>query len=66
MPPQPWYTSKVLWTLLVGFALNVLKFFGVIDPSADVTVLANSALMILALAFRWGADQPLTLRGGIK
>jgi len=66
MTPQSWYTSKTFWTLAVGAAFNFLRYFNVISPTVDISTAVNSVLMILGIAFRWVADQPLTTVSGMK
>lgn len=56
---QPFYTSKTFWTLILGLAFNVASQLGWIKPGIDATTITNTALLILGLVFRWGADQPL-------
>jgi hypothetical protein len=58
--PQPWFTSKTLWTLLVGFLINLLQYFK-IGVGQDWTVISTMVLSILAIVWRWQANQPLTI-----
>ena len=66
VPPQPWFTSKTLWALVLMFLFNTLQHFGIISATSNVQFLADSVLSVLALVFRWQSDQPLALSGGMK
>lgn len=59
---QPWYTSKVLWTLVLAFVFNLLQYAGVISATASTQFYVDSAMLFLGLVFRWNADQQLTFR----
>ena len=61
--PQPFYTSKSFWVLLVTFILNLLTLTHVINTNTPVETVSNGVLAVLALVFRWTANQPLALPG---
>lgn len=66
MTPQPWYTSKTLWTLVVAFGINMTALLAPDAISKQVQSYANELLVVLGIVFRWSADQPLSLTGGVK
>lgn len=65
-PPQPFYTSKTFWSLIVAFAINLASQLLPSTISDTVAKYANEALVLLGIYFRWSADQPLAITGGVK
>ena len=63
MNPQPFYTSKTFWTMIIGIVFQVLVFFGVVKTDANIQMLTDSILFILGMIFRWQANQTLALPG---
>lgn len=67
MTPQPFYTSKVFWTLVIAFIVNLTAQLLPATISAAVAQYANEALVLLGIFFRWNASQPLSMPGpGVK
>lgn len=62
IPKQPFWTSKVFWTLTLGFGFKMLQLAGIVDAGTSIESLVDGAVLLLALAFRWNADQALTGR----
>lgn len=56
---QPFYTSRTFWTLVIGFVINILQYFK-IGVGQDWTTISTMVIAILAIIFRFQADQPLT------
>jgi hypothetical protein len=59
MNTQPFYTSKTFWTLVLGLATFIMNAqFGWDIPESVI----GFVMGILALIFRWSADQPLSTK----
>jgi hypothetical protein len=63
MQTQPFYTSKVFWTMVASFALNVLPMAGVNVTSPLVQTGIGALLAVLGVVFRWSSDKPLSVSG---
>ncbi len=67
MPPaMPFWKSKTFWTLVIAFAVNLIAILQPGAISEQVTKYLNELLVVLGIAFRWSATQPLTTSGGTK
>jgi hypothetical protein len=67
--PQPWYTSRGLWTGIGLVVSNLLVLFGAagvihLTPELTTAVVAtwNSILGLAAIVFRWQAQAPLATK----
>ncbi len=58
MNTQPFWTSKTFWTIAIGLVVFIAnKYFAIGIPDEIIT----GVMGILALLFRWTADQPLSV-----
>ena len=59
MNTQPFWTSKTFWTIILGLLTFVAnKYFGIGIPDEIIA----GVMGVLALVFRWVADQPLSIK----
>jgi len=58
----PFWQSKTVWTVFLGFLFNVLVVTGAIPADANTTVIIDGILTLLAVIFRWQAAGPLTAK----
>jgi len=59
MNTQPFWTSKSFWNIVIGiivFVANRYFDFGIPEE------LIGGVMALLALIFRWSADQPLSTK----
>ncbi len=61
--PQPFYTSRTFWMLVIAFVVNLCAQLLPATISAQVAQYANEVLAVLGIVFRWNATQPLALPG---
>lgn len=55
--PQPFYTSKTFWTMILGLIVYIVnEQLGIVVPETVVV----GIMAFLGIIFRWVADQPLT------
>lgn len=61
--PQPFWTSKTFWVLMMGVLFNLLRLTGRLPDtftSSETAELVNMIIGALGIAFRWRSTQPLT------
>lgn len=60
---KDWYKSKLIWLGIVASLYNIITLLGVELPAQfdleHANAFVNAAFGLLAIVFRWGADQPI-------